>query len=352
MKQQVNQTRKRLYVLLFVGVLVLGSLLAACQEQSPGGTTDGEGNGDAGAGELVDIDIMLDWYPNAVHSYLYVAQEKGYFADEGLNVNIRFPANPTDPIQLAATGDITLGITYQPDVIMARARGIEVKSVAAIVRSPLNHIIYMDDEAITSPSDLVGKKVGWPGIPVNEPLLKTMVEADGGDFNEVEMIDVGFELGSSIISGRVDAVIGAYINHEVPVLQHKGYDVHYFNPIDYGVPSFYELVIVTNDKNWAEQEDAIRAFWRAATRAHEDVKNNPTAGLDTLFAHQDQANFPLIREVEEQSLDILLEKMEAPNEAFGSQYVESWEETIQWLLDAGLIEEEPSIDDIFVNIVE
>ncbi|WP_257008138.1 ABC transporter substrate-binding protein [Bacillus sp. FJAT-45350] len=307
---------------------------------------------DATTGEpdLTTIDIMLDWYPNAVHSYLYAAIEEGYFEEEGLDVSIIFPANPTDPINLAATGSIDLGITYQPDVISARAMDIPVVSVAAIVRSPLNHMMIMEDSEIQSPSDLEGKDVGYPGIPVNEPLLKTMIEADGGDFSKVNMIDVGFELGSSIVSERVDAVIGTYINHEFPVLQHQGHDVRYFNPVDYGVPAFYELVIVTNEDTLAEREEDIKAFWRAATRGYELMKNNPSEALDILFANQDQANFPLIREVEEQSLEILLSKMETETEAFGSQFEESWEEVIQWLVEEGLVTEELNAGDIFINL--
>ncbi|WP_078555006.1 ABC transporter substrate-binding protein [Bacillus alkalicellulosilyticus] len=302
--------------------------------------------------ELTSMDIMLDWYPNAVHSYLYAALEQGFFEEEGLDVTIRFPANPTDPINLAATGAVTLGITYQPDVIMARAMDVPVVSIAAIVRSPLNHLMVMADSPIQTPGDLVGQSVGYPGIPVNIPILKTMVEADGGNFEEVNMVDVGFELGSSIVSERVDAVIGTYINHEYPVLKEQGHDIRYFNPIDFGVPSYYELVIVTNEETLAERKEDIEAFWRAATKGYELMKNEPAQSLDILFANQDQANFPLSRAVEDQSLEILLPKMEENGERFGSQTEDSWQEVITWLVEAGLVDEAPSAEEIFVNIVE
>ncbi|UCZ53922.1 ABC transporter substrate-binding protein [Bacillus shivajii] len=302
--------------------------------------------------EITEIDLMLDWYPNAVHSYLYVAKAHGYFEEEGVKVNIQFPANPTDPINLAAAGRVTLGISYQPDVVMARAnQDVPVKSVGAVVRSPLNHIVYLDDEGIESPKDLTGLQIGYPGIPLNEPLLKTMLQNDGGNFEELQMVDVGFELGSSIVSGNVDAVIGAYINHEVPVLRHEGYEPNYFNPVDYGVPSFYELVFVTNDQTWEEQQDVIEAFWRGATKGYEFMKNHPEEALEVLLSNQDEANFPLIEEVEQQSLEILLPKM-ASEEGFGSQDEAVWQETIDWMKEFGLIEEEPSIDDIFVDIVK
>ncbi|WP_456272150.1 ABC transporter substrate-binding protein [Bacillus sp. AK031] len=320
-------------------------LVGGCSQGDTAATTEDK--------ELEKMTIMLDWYPNAVHSYLYAAKEKGYFKEEGLDVEIKFPANPTDPINLAAAGQIDLGISYQPDVIIARANeDIPVKSVSAIVRSPLNHVVFLEDSTIQSPKDLEGKKVGYPGIPLNEALLDTMVKADGGDPEKVDTIDVGFELGSSIVSEKADAVIGAYINHEVPVLEHEGFKTRYFNPVDYGVPSFYELVFVTNDDTWNEKEDNIRAFWRAATKGYEFMKEKPDEALKVLLSNQDEANFPLVEEVEKESIDILLPKMETENEAFGSQSEDSWQETIDWLKDSGLIEEKPNTEDIFVNIAE
>lgn len=305
-----------------------------------------------GKSELAEIDLMLDWYPNAVHSYLYAAIEKGYFEEEGIKLNIQFPANPTDPINLAAAGQITLGISYQPDVVIARAnQDVPVKSVGAIVRSPLNHVVILEDSPVQTPKDLEGKTVGFPGIPLNEALLKTMIKTDGGNPDNISMIDVGFELGSSIVSGRVDGVIGAYINHEVPVLKHKGYETRYFNPVDYGVPSFYELVVVTNDKTWNEREKDIKAFWRAATKGYEFMKANPDEALSILLSNQDKSNFPLIEEVEKQSLEILLPKMASDN-GFGSQDETSWQETIDWMMDLELITKEPALAEIFVNIVE
>ncbi|ONK24656.1 ABC transporter substrate-binding protein [Siminovitchia sp. FSL H7-0308] len=302
--------------------------------------------------ELQSFDIMLDWYPNAVHSYLYAAKEKGFFEEEGLDVNIRFPANPTDPINLAATGDIELGIGYQSDVITARADGVQVKSVAAIVRSPLNHIIYLKDSDIKRPKDLEGRTVGWPGTPLNEPLVQTIVESDGGDMSKVKMTDVGFELNAAIATKRVDAVTGAFINHEVPMLANQGVETEHFNPVDYGVPSYYELVFVTNDDTWKEKEDSIRSFWKAASKGYEFMKENPEEALEILLNNQDDENFPLNKEVEQESLNILLPKMEKENEAFGSQSEDLWNEVIQWLEDTDYVEKAPPAEEMYINIVE
>ncbi|MFD1388951.1 ABC transporter substrate-binding protein [Oceanobacillus oncorhynchi subsp. oncorhynchi] len=331
---------------IIVGILIIFISLSACGNEKEESIAEDNKN----VKETNTVSIMLDWYPNAVHSYLYVAEEKGYFEEEGIDVDIQFPANPTDPLSLAASGNVTMGLYYQPDVIAARANeNIPVKSVAAIVREPLNHIVYRSDDPVNSPKDLEGKQVGYPGIPVNEAIVQTIVEHDGGDYEKVDMLNVEFELGSSLISEQVDAVSGMYVNHEVPVLRSEGYDIDFINPVDYGVPHFYEIVAVTSDETWEEEQENIEAFWRAARKGYDFMIENEEEALQILLDHQDEGKFPLEKEIEAESLSILLPKMES-EQGFGSQEKASWEETAKWLKEYGVIKEIPNIDDIFVNI--
>lgn len=322
-------------------------ILAGCgaNEEKPKETAE-----ESGKKELQDVSIMLDWYPNAVHSFLYVAEEKGYFEDEGINLDIQFPANATDPIGMAASDQVTLAITYQPDVIVARTeQNVGVKSVGAIVREPLNRVVSLAESNIKSPKDLEGKTVGYTGIPLNESIVKTMVEKDGGDPSKVDLVDVGFELNASLISKKADAVVGAYINHEVPLLEFEGYKTAHFDLTEYGVPSFYELIAVTSDKTWKENPKLIEAFWRAAEKGFDDVKANPDEALNVLMANQEQENFPLEEKVEKESLEILLPLMES-EQGFGYQDEEAWQKTADWMKQTGLIKQEPAVEELFVNM--
>ena len=279
-----------------------------------------------------------------------MAKEKGYFADEGLDVEFEFPANPTDPLNLAASGKVTMGLYYQPDVIMAKANeDLPVKAVAGVVKEPLNHLVYREDDAPSSPKALEGKKVGTPGIPINEALVKTMVEHDGGDYEKVDMLDVGFDLGAALTQKEATAVSGMFVNHEVPLLRHEGHKVDYFNPVDYGVPNYYEVVAVTSDHTWEKEQEEIEAFWRAAKKGFEFMDKEHEEALQILLDHQNKENFPLKKAVESESLDILLPKMKADG-GFATQTKASWEDTATWLKEAGLIEDIPNIDDIFIHI--
>jgi putative hydroxymethylpyrimidine transport system substrate-binding protein len=331
---------KRFKYLLLVALLVMG--VAGCSAA----TNDS-------AKKEKEVTIMLDWYPNAVHSFLYAAIEKGYFKEEGVKVNIKFPSNPTDPLTLAAAGKITVGLYYQPDVVIAKANeGIPVKSIGAVVRSPLNHVVSLKEAGITSPKDLEGKTVGYPGTPLSEEYLKTMVKQAGGNPDKVKVVDVGFDLVPALTTKKVDAVTGAYINHEVPVLRHQGYNPTYFNPADYGVPNYYELVMVTSDQTLKKDKKTLEAFLRGAKKGYEFTKKNPDEALNILLSHQEKENFPLIPEVEKESMQILLSKMETKDEPFLSQKASSWEEQNKWLKEKGMAKKIVPADDLFENVLK
>lgn len=336
----------RRFLLVLIS-LVTVLFITACNDKDKG-----EVRKDADGNELEKVTVMLDWYPNALHSFLYVAEEKGYFEEEGLDVEFQFPANTTDPLNLAAANKVDIGIYYQPDVILARAnQDVKVKSVASIVREPLNHVVFLGEQTFESPKELEGQTVGYPGTEISESIVQTIVEDDGGDFDKVNLVDVGFDLGTALISEEATAVAGMFVNHEVPLLEHQDYKVNFFNPADYGVPNYHEVIAVTSDATWEKDEEKIRKFWNAAMKGYDFVLEHPEDSLEILLANQNEENFPLEIEVETASLDILLQKMES-EDGFGSQDKESWHETAEWLKEIELIEEIPNLDDLFVDMTK
>ncbi|MBU5592531.1 ABC transporter substrate-binding protein [Clostridium sp. MSJ-4] len=300
--------------------------------------------------KLEEVDLVLDWYPNAIHSFIYAAIENGYYEEEGLKVNIKFPSNPTDPMALPAAGKATIGIYYQPDVVMARSNeNVPIKSIGSIVKTPLNVIISLKEKGINSPKDLSGKVIGFSGNPLNTEYVKTMVKEDGGDPNSVKIIDVGFELLSSMVTKKVDATTGGLINHEVPVLKHEGHEINYFDPSKYGVPNYYEEIFVTSDTTLKEKPEVLKKFMKASRKGFEFMKNNPDKSLKILLDNQQKDSFPLTESVEKESLEILLPKMETKDEPFLYQDKKVWEENIKWLQEKGLLNKEVKAEDFYVN---
>lgn len=330
---------------LFLTALLCLSLLAGCGAQT--GPTDSSG----GSAESKELDVVLDWYPNALHAFLYVAIEKGYYAEEGLQVNIRFPSNANDAISLVAAGKADIGLYYQQDVIQARAdQGVPVKSIGAVVQAPLNIVLSLKDKNITSPADLVGKTVGYAGTELSEALIRSIMNYVGADYSDVTMIDVGFDLMSSMTTGNVDATIGCLVNHEVPQMEEEGFAVSWFDLDDYGVPTYYEGVFLANDDAIENDSETLKAFLRASARGFADMQADPEEALRILLDNQNEENFPLSETVERSSMETLLPLMETAEAQFLSQSDACWRENIDWMLEQGLIDSAPSLDEVRVDL--
>lgn len=328
---------KRILSILLVCVL----LLCGCS------TNNNNGN----SNELKELDVVLDWYPNALHAFMYVAIEKGYYEEEGLKVNIQFPSNSNDAISLVAAGQADIGLYYQQDVIQARTKqNVPVKSIGAVVQGPLNIVLSLEEKNITTAEDLVGKTIGYAGTELSEALIRSIMNYVGADYSDVTMIDVGFDLMSSMTTGNVDATIGCLVNHEVPQMEEEGFSVNWFDLDEYGVPTYYEGVFLANDDAIENDSETLKAFLRASAKGFADMKANPEEALQILLTNQNEENFPLSETVERKSVEVLLPMMETADAAFLSQSDECWQENIDWMLEQGLISETVALDEVRINL--
>ena len=309
-------------------------LLTGCSSGGSGDTADGQDDG-----ELETIDVVLDWYPNAVHAFLYEAEEKGYFAEEGLQVNILFPSNASDPLTLTAAGRADIGFYYQEDTIIAKANeDVPVKVLGAVVQQPISIVCALAEKNIKTPEDLIGKTIGYSGTRFGEVAVGQMLETVGATLDDVELIDVGFDLMSAMTTGNVDATFGCFINHEVPALEEEGFAVDYMEVMDYGVPNYYALMLVTGEDQLEANRDKYTRFLRACQKGFADMQADPEEALGLLLANQDEENFPLTESVERRSFDVLLPIMETADAPFLSQDVSVWQENIDWLQKVGMID--------------
>lgn len=344
-----------------VSIVLSAALLfsvSACgqKEASSSGVIGGAENAETktdGQKELEEFNVVLDWYPNAVHAFIYEAIEKGYYVEEGLKVNVQFPSNTNDALSLTAAGKADMGIYYLQDVVMARAnQAVPVKAVGTIVQKPLNIILSLKEKNITSPKDLIGKKIGYAGTELSEALVKTILEDAGGSASDVSIIDVGFDLMSAMTTEQVDATIGCMLNHEVPAMEEEGFDVNYFFLNDYGVPDYYELVFVTGENQLENEKDKLERFLKASKKGFDDMKKDPDEALQILLNNQNAENFPLKESVEKQSFDILLPFMETEDAPFLKQDASVWQKNIDWLKEQGLLKNDVKAEDILVDILQ
>ena len=299
------------------------------------------------------VDVVLDWYPNAVHAFIYEAIDKGYFADEGLQVNVLFPSNTTDPLTMTAAGKADIGFYYQEDTIIAKANeGVPVKVLGAVVQEPIAIMASLKEKNITQPADLVGKTIGYSGTRFSEVAVNQLLQSVGATLDDVEMIDVGFDLMSSMTTGNVDATYGCFINHEIPALEEEGFPMDYMKLTDYGMPNYYALMLVTGESQLEKNRDKYTRFLRACEKGFDDMQADPDGALQLMMNNQNTENFPLTESVEKKSFDVLLPIMEKKGAPFLSQDAAVWQENIDWLYSTGMIESTFDPAEVMVDLLE
>lgn len=288
--------------------------------------------------ELKKMSIVLDWYPNAIHTFIYNAINKGYYKDEGIDLKILFPANPNDGISMPAAGKADFGIYYTKPLIKARIdEDVPVKSIGALVQTPLNVVLSLKDKGITKPKDLEGKKVGYAGMDLSTITIKEMMKNAGADPSKVQFVDVGFDLMNALTTKQVDATTDNSLNHELPMLQKEGFKLNEMYPTKYGIPNYYGMVIIAGDKTLNDKKDLVEGFLRASKKGFEYAKNHKKESIEILLKNQNKENFPLDKEVETKSLDILLPRMETKKAKFLSQTDKVWENNIKWMKEVGFL---------------
>ena len=168
------------------------------------------------------LSVVLDWFVNPDHGPLIVAEARGYFADEGLEVEIIAPADPADPPKMAAAGRADIAIGYQPQLHLQIHEELPLIRVGTLVATPLNCLLVLEDGGAETIADLKGKRIGYSVAGVEEALLSAVLTPAGLTLNDIELINVNWSLSPALMSGQVDAVIGAFRNFELNQMEIEG----------------------------------------------------------------------------------------------------------------------------------
>ena len=329
-------TKRLRLPLALVALACLVLLTAGCGEKD-------EALGPEGAEQL---ELMLDFFPNADHAGIYAAEAGKHFDQAGIAVKIRQPTDPSAPIKQVAAGRVDLAISYEPEVLRARDQGLNVVAVGALVRRPLASIISLPGAKIRTPADLAGKTVGTAGIDYQTAFLREVLLDARVDPASVEERNVGFRFTPALLSGRVDATLGAFWNYEGTDLRLKGRDPRILRVDEVGVPTYNELVLVANEDALERDGERIRAFIAAVSRGTNDMRKDPARAVDGLLEANPDLDPELQRAVVKATLPLFLPERGRP---FGFQDPEEWQAFAAWMRENRLITEIPDASGAFTN---
>ena len=310
-------------------LLALAAALAGC------------GSGDApssGGGErpAEKVTLSLDFTPNPVHAPIYAAARDGRDRRNGVELEIRKPGPGPDALKLITAGKVDLGVLDIHDLAIAREQGADLVAIGALVGKPLAAVI--GQPGLERPKDLEGKTVGVSGLPSDPAFLRAILEHDGGDYDSVKQVTIGFSAVARLLSRRVDAV-PAFWNAEGVALKAKGRDVSEFRVEDYGAPPYPEVVLVTSRKTLDAERDTLERTLKAISQ-----------GMQATLADPDAAAKEIADAAESNDTELTRRQLDAVAPVFARglrldrKVLERWAD-----FDAkiGIVKERPDVDRAF-----
>ena len=282
------------------------------------------------------LKLVLDWTPNTNHTGLYVAMEKGYYKDAGIELEIVQP--PEDGAEvLVASGKADFGISFQDTLAgaLSKADPLPIKAVAAITQHNTSGIMSRKGDGITTPKGLEGKKYATWDLPIEKAILKNVVEKDGGDFAKVELIPstVTDEV-SALSTQQIDAV-WVYYGWAGISAKEKGFDFDYFAFKDIN-PTFdyYTPVLITNDDMIKNNSDMVKKFLEATKKGYEFAAGNPQDAAEILLKYAPEIDSKLANASQEYLSTCYIDK-DIP---WGYIDSERWKNFYRWINENNLLE--------------
>ena len=287
------------------------------------------------------LSVMLEWFVNPDHAPMVIAQERGLFEKEGLEVELLPPADPSAVPRLVSAGQAEVGVHYQPNLYLDHAQGLPLIRFGTLVETPLNTVTVVADGPIRMLADLKGKRIGFSVSGFEDAMLKRMLGSQGVSLNDVELINVNFALTSSLLGGQVDATIGGFRNFELTQISLEGGKGRAFFPEEHGVPVYDELIFVAR-KDMVD-DDRLPRFLKAVEEASIFLTNHPEEAWELFVKAYPNLDDELNRRAFTDTLPRFAKRPAALDrgryERFGAFMVES-----------GLLERAPDVDKIAVEL--
>jgi len=295
---------------------------------------------------LKKVTVILDWVPNTNHTGLYVAKDKGYFKDEGLDVQIIQPAEGSTT-SLIAAGKGDFGVSYQEDVTYARTakEPLPIKAIATIMQHNTSGFASPKDKNIKSPKDFEGKTYGGWDSPSESAILKALMEKDNANFSKLKIVDAGTDDFFAVTKKNIDFEWIFYgwtgIEAKLKNIPINYIDIRKLNPdLDYYTP-----VIIANENKLKQDPETARKFLEAVTKGYEYCISKPEESANILLKNAPETDKTLALE----SQKYMKNQYKAEAKKWGVMKESVWNNYTKFLLDRKLIDKNMKASEAFTN---
>jgi ABC-type nitrate/sulfonate/bicarbonate transport system substrate-binding protein len=327
-------------------LLVLVLALAGCGANKAPSVNEQEQEQEQEGAEkpLEKVQVVLDWTPNTNHTGLYVARDKGFFKEQGLDVEIIQPGQ-SGADQMVASGSVQFGVSYQESITMARISDVPLVSIAAVIQHNTSGFASPLAKGIDSPEKFEGKTYGGWGAPVEEAVIQSLMQEKKADVSKVNMISIGDSDFFTAVKRDIDFawIYYAWTGVEAELRGEKInmlYLTDYSDKLDYYTP-----VLVTNETMIAEKPEVVKAFTAAAAQGYQYAIDNPEDAAEILIKAEPDLNAELVRA----SQKWLSPKYKDDAARWGEQKLSVWENYSEWMFEHKLLEKELEAEKAFTN---
>jgi len=302
---------------------------------------------DAGADRLDRVTVVLDWTPNTNHAGVYLARAEGWYRRAGLEVRIIEPGD-AGALQLLGTGRADVAFTAQEELVPARAEGVPLVGIAAVVQHNTSSLLALRDRGIRRPADLAGHTYGGFGGPLEKALVSKLVRCDGGDPDKVRFAEVGdVDYRVGLEKGQYDFVWIFDAWDKIRLAELEGVKVSTIPFLDHTdcIPDWYTPMLATTESEIAKRSDVLEGFMAVTARGYRSAMARPGAAADALLEAVPELDADLVR----RSARYLSTRYSEDPDRWGHQEPAVWRRFVSFLVDAGLIEEPIDTGEAFTN---
>jgi ABC-type nitrate/sulfonate/bicarbonate transport system substrate-binding protein len=281
------------------------------------------------------VTFALDWTPNTNHTGIYVAQQKGWYKDTGLDVQILPYSDANTPDTLVAIGQADFGVSFAESVVLDRVSNLPIKSVAAILQTNTSALATLKSSGLDKLPKLEGKTYSGFGSPFEEPVITTMLKNAGAPTGNFQNITTNLSGYDAVVAKQADFV-WIYMGWEGIQAKLDGVDLNTFMVKDYGVPDYYTPVIIANETFLQNHADLARRFLDATVRGYEYGVTNPVDAANILINAAPAGTFAN-PELPRQSQQYLAPYYKADQPRWGLQTLQKWTDFPRFLASTGLL---------------